>query len=128
MRNSAIGCAVLLAVIEGVGIGFQRMMAENTRLDVRAPPRFKQSSNRICCSCLLHQLHPQKEIEFRPWHRLADSCISFFVGHSNFNSTQPRSFHPLLWVTARQKHSALDIERGHVIIARLRRRLCLVWR
>ncbi|RFU27634.1 hypothetical protein B7463_g8713, partial [Scytalidium lignicola] len=35
-RNSAIGCAVLLGVIEGVGIGFQRMMAENTRLDV--PP------------------------------------------------------------------------------------------
>lgn len=34
-RNSAIGCACLLAVIEGVGIGFQRMMAENTRLDVR---------------------------------------------------------------------------------------------
>lgn len=33
-RNSAIGCAILLAVIEGVGIGFQRMMAENTRLDV----------------------------------------------------------------------------------------------
>lgn len=36
-RNSAIGCACLLAVIEGVGIGFQRMMAENTRLDVRFP-------------------------------------------------------------------------------------------
>ena len=34
-RNSAIGCAILLAVIEGVGIGIQRMMAENTRLDVR---------------------------------------------------------------------------------------------
>ncbi len=34
-RNSAIGCACLLAVIEGVGIGIQRMMAENTRLDVR---------------------------------------------------------------------------------------------
>lgn len=33
-RNSAIGCACLLAVIEGVGIGFQRMMADNTRLDV----------------------------------------------------------------------------------------------
>lgn len=27
-------CAVFLAVIEGVGIGFQRMMADNTRLDV----------------------------------------------------------------------------------------------
>ena len=33
-RNSAIACGCLLAVIEGVGIGFQRMMAENTRLDV----------------------------------------------------------------------------------------------
>lgn len=37
-RNSAIGCAVLLAVIEGVGIGLQRMMAENTRLDLPPPP------------------------------------------------------------------------------------------
>ncbi|TVY57468.1 Mitochondrial import inner membrane translocase subunit tim17 [Lachnellula cervina] len=37
-RNSAIGCACLLAVIEGVGIGFQRMMAENTRLDLPPPP------------------------------------------------------------------------------------------
>lgn len=36
-RNSAIGCACLLAVIEGVGIGFQRMMAENTKLEVRLP-------------------------------------------------------------------------------------------
>ena len=36
-RNSAIACGCLLAVIEGVGIGFQRMMAENTRLDVSAP-------------------------------------------------------------------------------------------
>ena len=33
-RNSAIGCAILLAVIEGVGIGIQRVMAEGTRLDV----------------------------------------------------------------------------------------------
>lgn len=33
-RNSAIMCAVFLGVIEGVGIGFQRMMADNTRLDV----------------------------------------------------------------------------------------------
>ena len=41
-RNSAIGCAILLAVIEGVGIGIQRVMAENTRLDVRilCPPLF----------------------------------------------------------------------------------------
>jgi hypothetical protein len=33
-RNGAIMCAIFLAVIEGVGIGFQRMMAEQTRLDV----------------------------------------------------------------------------------------------
>lgn len=35
-RNSAIMCAVFLGVIEGVGIGFQRMMADNTKLEVCA--------------------------------------------------------------------------------------------
>ena len=38
VRNGAIGCAILLAVIEGVGIGFQRLMAENTRLDTQPLP------------------------------------------------------------------------------------------
>jgi mitochondrial import inner membrane translocase subunit TIM17 len=38
MRNGAIGCAILLAVIEGVGIGFQRMMAENTKLELPPQP------------------------------------------------------------------------------------------
>lgn len=33
-RNGAIGCAVLLAVIEGVGVGFQKMMAGGTKLEV----------------------------------------------------------------------------------------------
>ncbi|TDZ34873.1 Mitochondrial import inner membrane translocase subunit tim17 [Colletotrichum spinosum] len=33
-RNGAIGCAVLLAVIEGVGIGMQRLMAGSTKLEV----------------------------------------------------------------------------------------------
>lgn len=37
-RNGAIMCAIFLAVIEGVGIGIQRMMAENTRLDLPPPP------------------------------------------------------------------------------------------
>lgn len=37
-RNGAIGCAVLLAVIEGVGIAFQKMMAGGTKLEVRALP------------------------------------------------------------------------------------------
>ncbi len=34
-RNGAIGCAVLLAVIEGVGIAFQKMLAGSTKLEVR---------------------------------------------------------------------------------------------
>lgn len=38
-RNGAIGCAVLLAVIEGVGIGFQKMMAGSTKLEVSCPFR-----------------------------------------------------------------------------------------
>ena len=38
MRNGAISCAILLAVIEGVSIGFNRMMADNTRLDAPPPP------------------------------------------------------------------------------------------
>lgn len=34
MRNGAIGCAVLLAVIEGVGIGIGKYFAGNTKLEV----------------------------------------------------------------------------------------------
>ncbi|KAF2839771.1 mitochondrial import inner membrane translocase subunit tim-17 [Patellaria atrata CBS 101060] len=37
MRNGAIATAILIAVIEGVGIGFQRMMAEGTRLEPPPP-------------------------------------------------------------------------------------------
>ncbi|OTA22033.1 Mitochondrial import inner membrane translocase subunit tim17 [Hortaea werneckii EXF-2000] len=47
IRNGAIGCAILLAVIEGVGIGFQRMMAENTRLELPPPPPSQGSEGRI---------------------------------------------------------------------------------
>lgn len=47
VRNGAIGCAILLAVIEGVGIGFQRMMAENTRLDVPPPPPSPEANKSI---------------------------------------------------------------------------------
>lgn len=45
MRNGAIGCAVLLAVIEGVGIAFQRVMAENTRLDTQPVPQAQAPSS-----------------------------------------------------------------------------------
>ena len=58
-RNSAIGCACLLAVIEGVGIGFQRMMAENTRLDVRIQASFGGSLAAVLsvADLLLSYLH-----------------------------------------------------------------------
>ena len=64
-RNSAIGCAILLAVIEGVGIGIQRMMAENTRLDVRisrlafSPLQSAHIDNRNSYQ-LLHRLSVQR--------------------------------------------------------------------
>lgn len=45
IRNGAIGCAILLAVIEGVGIGFQRMMAENTKLEPPALPPTQTSAS-----------------------------------------------------------------------------------
>lgn len=38
VRNGAIGCAILLAVIEGVGIGMGKMMAGGTKLEAPAPP------------------------------------------------------------------------------------------
>lgn len=38
MRNGAIGCAVLLAVIEGVGIGIGKYFAGNTKLEVSCVP------------------------------------------------------------------------------------------
>jgi import inner membrane translocase subunit TIM17 len=43
-RNSAIMCAVFLGVIEGVGIGFQRMMADNTKLELPPAPPSEQKA------------------------------------------------------------------------------------
>lgn len=45
-RNGAIGCAVLLAVIEGVGIAFQRMLAGSTKLEVSKHARLAASLSR----------------------------------------------------------------------------------
>jgi import inner membrane translocase subunit TIM17 len=41
MRNGAITCAILLAVIEGVGIGFSKMMAGGTKLEVSSSMRWR---------------------------------------------------------------------------------------
>ncbi|EEU40544.1 uncharacterized protein NECHADRAFT_91387 [Fusarium vanettenii 77-13-4] len=43
-RNGAIGCAVLLAVIEGVGIGFSKMLAGSTKLEAPQPPPSMEAS------------------------------------------------------------------------------------
>ncbi|KAI9810790.1 MAG: translocase of the inner membrane [Phylliscum demangeonii] len=37
-RNSGIGCAIFIGVIEGVSLVFQRAMAENTKLEAPQPP------------------------------------------------------------------------------------------
>lgn len=42
MRNNAIGCAIFIAVMEGAGIGFQRVMVGSTRLE--APPLANQDA------------------------------------------------------------------------------------
>lgn len=39
MRNGAIGCAILLAVIEGVGIAIGRVMSEQQRWDAQPQPQ-----------------------------------------------------------------------------------------
>lgn len=51
-RNGAIGCAVLLAVIEGVGIAFNKMMAGNTKLEVGTPVDNPVVVLGGCTSCL----------------------------------------------------------------------------
>ena len=53
MRNGAIGCAVLLAVIEGVGIGIGKYFAGNTKLEVSLFPMPAVCPGQrmgVCCS------------------------------------------------------------------------------
>lgn len=51
-RNGAIGCAVLLAVIEGVGIAFQRMLAGSTKLEVNLLAIFAFGSRNVKLICV----------------------------------------------------------------------------
>jgi hypothetical protein len=74
-RNSAIGCACLLAVIEGVGIGFQRMMAENTRLDVCHPQRGETYLFPLLTSCFRchYPRKPRHQKVANPSHNLCSN-------------------------------------------------------
>jgi hypothetical protein len=72
-RNSAIMCGVFLAVIEGVGIGFQRMMADNTKLEVSIVLLNNcQGSCEVqqlipCQNSFLHLLRPSKRLLLKPF-------------------------------------------------------------
>lgn len=73
-RNGAIGCAVLLAVIEGVGIGFQRLMAGSTKLEVRCCNDASPLRD-ITESYADHESQParylsRRRMPRRPWHSL----------------------------------------------------------
>ena len=87
-RNSAIMCAVFLAVIEGVGIGFQRMMADNTKLEVCGILSFSSmqldvSTNHELISflpCLRRSRKPSLEYPpFGPYLPSIAVKISFFL-------------------------------------------------
>ena len=76
-RNSAIACGCLLAVIEGVGIGFQRMMAENTRLDVSAWGNVLEMDDTDATSSYHHRLLQQKRNSRRQcWHKRFEPSTS----------------------------------------------------
>lgn len=64
MRNGAISCAILLAVIEGVSIGFNRMMADNTRSGLIAQAPYGTYTHLITDSTYHHHLP-------KPVHRRA---------------------------------------------------------
>jgi len=96
--TSAIGCACLLAVIEGVGIGIQRMMAENTRLDVSYSSRSIWSNSLHDLNSYHHlQLLPRQleSIHSRRWlldHLLPDFQILYsrYIWHFNLITTWER--------------------------------------
>ena len=55
MRNSAIACACLLAVFEGVGIGMQRMFAQPQIVFTLWFSNMADTlGTRVSCSCVLN--------------------------------------------------------------------------
>jgi hypothetical protein len=83
-RNGAIMCAIFLAVIEGVGIGIQRLMAENTRLDVSGSRDLtKQMSN--IYSSLLHLAQRNQDVSLSDPAR--GYISSFYLGLCLFGCT-----------------------------------------
>lgn len=69
-RNGAIGCAVLLAVIEGVGIGFQKLMAGSTKLEVRfIPGRRAKREKKHADAAGRNRYHSRRRAPTRLWRK-----------------------------------------------------------
>ncbi|KAJ6169369.1 hypothetical protein N7497_002212 [Penicillium chrysogenum] len=83
-RNSAIMCAVFLAVIEGVGIGFQRMMADNTKLEL--PPLLRRSRRPTL------EFPPRFISSFGHHQRILPSTFVFITTSSHQYSLSPQAF------------------------------------
>ena len=83
-RNGAIMCAIFLAVIEGVGIGIQRVMAENTRLDVSIAAGIRRARSMLTNTTrYLHLLLQQNQGEWQrdwKWRRLRILSERVFAG------------------------------------------------
>jgi hypothetical protein len=74
-RNSAITCGILLAVIEGVGIGIQRLMADNVRLDVSSTSHLMQDRG-VLIVLPRHSKYQVQEEPRRVHHRQrAEQCL-----------------------------------------------------
>lgn len=77
-RNGAIGCAVLLAVIEGVGIAFSKMMAGSTKLEVSHDKSLPMPVDLGLTKTSLYRCHNHHPRMARPWYERAqlehDDC------------------------------------------------------
>lgn len=106
-RNSAIGCAILLAVIEGVGIGIQRMMAENTRLDVCWMDSFVTSDVQILTWLSVIGSASATSASIRR-HTVADDRLNYLVRHRNFDSKEVSFYTTTFTPLSNQLEAAFD--------------------
>ena len=95
-RNSAITCGCLLAVIEGVGIAFQRMTADQTKLEVcwPYPSRVKLLMN--------DSYHRHRHLRRHRWNLQDHPCSLdhfpdsrlFEIGYPSFRGNYGKHFSP----------------------------------
>ncbi len=74
-RNGAISCAILLAVIEGVGIGFQKMFAGATKLEVCVGGRSPTGDDADSVPGTATTPHGRKDARIINSHSLSGSAV-----------------------------------------------------